>query len=176
MGSRLAKEVQLLPAASLAGEVVENGEAGAFRGERLRGHGTDVAAEAGEMIIAPIKVGDRVEGVLEVRTKHGERFPPQARAVAESISALLALQMARAKAEEERLRSEQERLAAQSEAERQRAENEERCGMPSRMWRTRSKALWLRPLAGSRSCRSATGTVRWATTWPRSHRCSGGRN
>lgn len=122
---RMRAHPQPLPGLSLAAVAVENRKLKLVRGgTQLAKHASDVAAEAGEMIIAPIEVADRVEAVLDLRTKKGVKFSPQATAVAGSISTLLALQMARGRAEKERLAAEKQKFETRSRADRELAENE----------------------------------------------------
>jgi signal transduction histidine kinase len=121
LGERLRKLTLDLPGKSLASVVVEKKALKTFRGGQLAKHPTDVSAEAGEMIVAPILVNDQVEGVLDLRTCQGERFPRQGEAVAGSISTLLALHMSREKAEDQRLKAEQQRFQTELKAESDRA-------------------------------------------------------
>jgi signal transduction histidine kinase len=108
-----------LPARSFAGQVMEKQKLRLIRGQQLGDHPTDHAQAAGEMIIAPLLLGDgQAEGVLEMRTSPGQRFPAHAQAVAGSVSALLALQMAKEKAEQERLVSEQQKFETKLKADR----------------------------------------------------------
>lgn len=122
---RMLSHPQPLPAASLGGTVVSSKKIKMVRGvTQLSKHASDVAAEAGEMMIAPIVVNDRVEGVLDLRTKKGEKFSPQSKEIAGSVISLLALQMAREKAEKQRLAADKERLEMRSRSDRERAESE----------------------------------------------------
>lgn len=122
---RMRDHPQPLPGVSLAAVVVEKKSLKHIRGAtQLSKHASDVATEAGEMIIAPIEVGNRVEAVLDLRTKKGIKFSPQATVVAGSISTLLALQMTRERAEKERLSAEKQKFETRSLADRELAENE----------------------------------------------------
>jgi GAF domain-containing protein len=121
---RMTNHVQALPGLSLAAKVIESKKLRSARGVSLTKHASDVAAEAGEMIIAPIEVEEKVEGILDLRTKKGVKFTPQAEAIAGSISTLLALQMARDRSDEERLNAEKLRFETQSRADRELADNE----------------------------------------------------
>lgn len=115
---RMMKSSQPLPGQSHAAVVVEKKEVKHVRSAaQLVEYESDVAAEAGEMIIAPIKVVGRVEAVLDLRTKKGVKFSPHASAIAGSIGTLIALQMARERAEKQKFET-------QSRADRERATNE----------------------------------------------------
>jgi len=112
---------QALPGSSVAANVVASKKVKVVRGAtQLSRHASDIATEAGELMVAPIIVDDRVEGVLDLRTRKGEKFSAQSKDIAGSVISLLALQMAREKAEKQRLTA----VEMQSSADRERAESE----------------------------------------------------
>lgn len=123
--ARMLAHPQPLPGASHAAIVVATRKLKHVRSATQMGrYASDVAGEAGELIIAPIEVADRVEAILDLRTKTGFKFTPQANAIAGWISTLLALQLARDRAEKQRLSADKQKLETQSRADRERAENE----------------------------------------------------
>jgi signal transduction histidine kinase len=123
--AQMVKHKQLLSDPSYATSVVKTGKLKHLRKHaQLSKHHSDVAAESGEMIIAPISVDGRVEALLDLRSSKGVKFSAQASAITSSITTLLSLQVSRVRAEKRRLDAEKQEIETRAKTDRDLAENE----------------------------------------------------
>ena len=124
MGKRLSALTLRSPGRNLATEVIQNNRVMSFQGTDLGKYPSDASSDLQEMVIAPITVNERVEGVLDLRTSLEEGLPTQALGLAGAVSNLLGLHMERQAAEDGKRRAVEERMQTELQANRELAEGE----------------------------------------------------
>lgn len=77
-----------------------------------------------EMIVAPIIVGDRIEGVLDLRTRSRDGFPVNAMGLASTLCNLLGMQIVAQEAEADKFRARHEAQVTEVRANVAKVENE----------------------------------------------------
>lgn len=89
----------------------------------IKGYG-EIFPGIKEIIVAPIIVGDRVEGVLDLRTRSRDGFPVNAMGLASTICNLLGMQIVAQEAEAEKSRARHEAQIAEVRANVEKVNNE----------------------------------------------------